>query len=153
MASTMLNDTYPRLLKDPIEQDASLNPLATPTPLHNPKIFPAGVLCLLCGGAALLIGIARTAFYRYVQDEHYSRGFLAWGASALSLLLVAQCSIMYQNGVQELNTVYPHLEATEGPGLPMIGVAFAAFTLAGFTYMHGCFAKDDVAIEDGYNPL
>ncbi|KAG0166253.1 hypothetical protein DFQ30_007412 [Apophysomyces sp. BC1015] len=153
MVSNMLNATYPRLVEDAIEQDQNLNPLATPTPLHNPKLFPAIVMCLICGGAAFLIGVARTAFYRYVQDEHYSRGFLAWGSAVLSLLLVAECSVMYQNGVKELNVVYPHLEATEGPGRPITGVAFAAFAIAGYTYMHGCFAKDDVEIEDGYNPL
>ncbi|KAI9492883.1 hypothetical protein BDB00DRAFT_764656 [Zychaea mexicana] len=149
------NETFPELFTDEIEQDPDLNPASQPNPPHNPKIYPASVLCLLCGGAATLIGLVWAILYPRFQDQYYSRGFLAWGAAVLALLLVAQSSIMYENGVDQLNLVYPHLEAVRGPCLVLSGMAFACFAISGYTYLHGCFSKeeDEAALGEGYNPL
>ncbi|KAI7859228.1 hypothetical protein BDC45DRAFT_432862 [Circinella umbellata] len=149
------NETYPELFKDPVEQDPDLNPASQPNPPHNPKIYAASVLCLLCGGAATTIGFVWTLLYPQFQDKYYSRGFLAWGAGVLALLLVAQSSIMYENGIDELNIVYPHLEAVIGPCMVLTGMAFASFIISGYTFLHGCFSKeeDDSALGEGYNPL
>ncbi|KAI7882673.1 hypothetical protein K492DRAFT_144851 [Lichtheimia hyalospora FSU 10163] len=149
------NETYPHLFADPVEQDPDLNPEAQPNPPHNPKIYAGSILCLLSGGAAAVVGIAWWIYYPQFQDKNYSRGFLAWMAAVLSLLLVAQSAIMYQNGIEQLNLVYPHLEAIQGPNLALAGVAFACFIIAGYTYLHGLFKTDDeeAALGDGYNPL
>ncbi|KAI8143879.1 hypothetical protein BJV82DRAFT_609747 [Fennellomyces sp. T-0311] len=151
----LFNGTYPELFQDAVELDPDLYPGAQPNPPHNPKVYPAAVMCLLCGGAAMTIGLFWTALYPRFQDKYYSRGFLAWAAAILALLLVAQSSLMYENGVDELNLVYPHLEAEGGPCIVLTGVAFAAFAIAGYTYLHGCFSKeeDEGALGEGYNPL
>lgn len=148
----MFNETYPQLFTDEVELDQDLYPLAAPNPVHNPKVFAASVLCLLCSGAALVIGLLVIVMGYRFPDTHYSRGFFAWAAAVLALLLIAQSCVLYQNGAQMLNLTYPHLIASLGPGLPMIGVAFACFVLAGFAYLHGCFNKDE-AIEGGYSAL
>ncbi|KAI9023673.1 hypothetical protein CLU79DRAFT_747689 [Phycomyces nitens] len=145
--SDMLNATYPSLFENAIPQDSDLNPLAGPNPPHDPKIFPAAVLCLLCGGAGLTLGVLRTVRHGF-EDKHYSRGFLCCAAAVLALLLVAECSVMYANAATQLTREYPQLIATQGPGLPMMGVAFGSFVLAGFCFLQGCFSK-----EDNYRPL
>ncbi|ORY95881.1 hypothetical protein BCR43DRAFT_441187 [Syncephalastrum racemosum] len=144
------NGTYPELFKD---ENA---PAEDPGPSHNPNIYAASVLCLLCGGGAWAVGALCMVFYRRFTDTHYARGFLAWGAAVLALLLLAESSVMYQSGVESLNTTYPHLIAAEGTGMPMIGVAFATFVIAGYTYLHGCFSEGDEEADlgdTGYTPL
>lgn len=114
------------------------------------------MLCLLSGGGAWVVGALCMVFYRRFSDTHYARGFLAWGAAILALLLLAESSVMYQSGVSDLNTMYPHLVAEEGPGIPMIGVAFAIFVISGYTYLHGCFSDGDEEADlgdTGYTPL
>ncbi|KAI8384272.1 uncharacterized protein BYT42DRAFT_478814, partial [Radiomyces spectabilis] len=132
-----LNKTRPQLFEDAVQQDEDLNPLAKPNPPHDPKIYAGAILCLLCGGAAFVLAIVRTTFYQYFQDDYYARGLLASGATTLALLLLAQSSIMYQNAVQQLNVEYPHLEATEGPCMTVIGVAFTSYFIASCIFMHG----------------
>ncbi|KAL0089772.1 hypothetical protein J3Q64DRAFT_1730070 [Phycomyces blakesleeanus] len=145
--SDMLNGTYPELFENAIPQDPDLNPLAGPNPPHDPKIFAAAVLCLLCGGSGLTLGLLRT-MGRGFEDKHYGRGFLCCAAAVLALLLVAECSVMYANAATQLTREYPQLIATQGPGLPMMGVAFGSFVLAGFCFLQGCFSK-----EDSYRPI
>lgn len=147
-----LNSTYPRLFKDKIEQDTSLNPGASENPPHDPKIYPAAVLCLLCSSALLVTCMMRFLVPHKYQDEHYSRGFLAWGASVFALLLLILSCVMYQNAVEQLNLAYPHLVASEGPGIIMIGCAFASFTLSAFVLSRGCMSIDP-SEPAGYSPI
>lgn len=62
---------------------------------------------------------------------------------------------MYQNGVMELNVTYPNLEASEGPGITLMGIAFMVFTISSYSYLHGCWSKNDeeAAYSEGYSPL
>lgn len=145
-----LNSTYPQLFEDEITQDTDLNPGAAPNPPHDPKIYPAAVLCLLCSAALLLFCIMRVAVPHRYQDEYYTRGFLAMGACILALLLLILSSVMYQSAITQLNLAFPHLVATQGPGMPMIGCAFAAFTLAGFVLLRGCM---NIESSEGYSPI
>lgn len=69
----------------------------------------------------------------------------------LSLLLLILSSIMYGNAVEQLNLEYPHLIASEGPALTMIGVCFASFTIAAYSLLRGCMTMD--ASSEGYNPI
>lgn len=140
------------MFENPVELDQDLYPLAQPNPVHNPKVYAASMLCLLSGGAAFVVGLLVILLGYRFPDTHYSRGFFAWGASVLALLLIAQSCVLYQDGAEMLNLTYPYLIASLGPGLPLIGVAFACFTIAGFAYLHGCFNKDE-AIEGGYSAL
>ncbi|KAI9319806.1 hypothetical protein BX666DRAFT_1916482 [Dichotomocladium elegans] len=151
----MFNGTFPALFQDPAEQDSDLNPMALPNPPHDPKIYPASVLCLLTSGASVAAGIVFVLRYPRYQDKYFSRGFLAWGSAVLALLLLAQSTLMYQNGVKELNLVYPHLEAVVGPNLTLVGVAFACFAVAGYLLLHDVFKSSDEesALGEGYNPL
>ncbi|KAI7903579.1 uncharacterized protein BX663DRAFT_485708 [Cokeromyces recurvatus] len=147
-----LNATYPSLFLDVIEQNDSLNPGASPNPPHDPKIFPAAVLCLICSAALLVLCVIRIILPGRYQDEYYSRGFLAWGASMFTLLLLILSSVMYQGAIKQLNLAYPHLIAIQGPGMAMIGFGFAAFTLAGFLLTRGCMSNE-FSDTNGYNPL
>ncbi|OBZ82625.1 hypothetical protein A0J61_09325 [Choanephora cucurbitarum] len=147
-----LNTTHPRLFKDKIEQDTSLNPGAGPNPPHDPKIYPAAVLCLLCSAALLVTCAMRVVVPNKYQDEHYTRGFLAWGSAVLALLLLVLSSVMYQGAIEQLTLAYPHLIASQGPGMTMIGCAFASFVLAGYFLSRGCMALDSSNAE-GYNPI
>ncbi|KAI7868697.1 hypothetical protein BDF14DRAFT_1789893 [Spinellus fusiger] len=144
-----LNATYPSLFKDAVAQDSSLDPLAAPNPPHDPKISVAAILCLLCGGVGFALALTRAMFYRYYQDQYYSRGFLCWAAAVFALLLIAECTIMYGDAADELTVTYPHLVATQGPGLSMVGVAFASFVISGYSFMQGCFSKE----EEGYHSI
>ncbi|KAI9484143.1 MAG: hypothetical protein EXX96DRAFT_166689 [Benjaminiella poitrasii] len=147
-----LNSSYPQLFTDEIEQNENLNPGAAPNPPHDPKIYPAAVLCLICSAALLVLCVLRVAWTGHYQDTHYTRGFLAWGSAMFALLLLILSSVMYQNAVTQLNLAYPHLVASQGPGMPMIGCAFTAFALAGFFLLRGCM-NVDFSDTDGYNPL
>ncbi|KAF1801707.1 hypothetical protein V8B55DRAFT_1473341 [Mucor lusitanicus] len=147
-----LNGTYPRLFTDEIQQDADLNPGAAPNPSHDPKIFPAAVLCLLCSAACLVFCFYRVLTPHKYQDEHYTRGFLACGSAILALLLTILSNVMYQDAVEQLNMAYPHLTASTGPGMPMIGCSFAAFSLASYFLLRGCMSMESSST-DGYNPI
>ncbi|KAL7323983.1 hypothetical protein PS15p_210564 [Mucor circinelloides] len=147
-----LNNTYPRLFTDEIPQDADLNPGAAPNPSHDPKIFPAAVLCLLCSASCLAFCFYRVLSPHTYQDEHYTRGFLACGSAVLALLLTILSSVMYEDAVEQLNLTYPHLLATTGPGMPMIGCSFAAFCLASYFLLRGCMSMESSSA-DGYNPI
>lgn len=149
---THLNGTYPRLFKDEIQQDESLNPGSAPNPAHDPKIFPAAVLCLLCSAACLVFCFYRVMLPHKYQDEYYTRGFLAWGSAILALLLTILSSVMYENAVDQLNLTYPHLIASTGPGMAMIGCSFASFALAGYFLMRGWMSMES-SDTDGYNPI
>lgn len=149
---THLNDTYPRLFKDEIQQDESLNPGSASNPAHDPKIFPAAVLCLLCSAACLVFCFYRVMLPHKYQDEYYTRGFLAWGSAVLALLLTILSSVMYEDAVDQLNLTYPHLIASTGPGMAMIGCSFASFALAGYFLMRGWMSMES-SDTDGYNPI
>lgn len=91
--------------------------------------------------------------HRY-QDEYYTRGFLAAGSAVLSLLLLVLSSIMYQNAIEELNLEYPHLIATQGPAMTMVGVSFAAFSLASYVLLRGCMSMESGGSgTEGYSPI
>ncbi|KAI9357455.1 hypothetical protein BD770DRAFT_322095 [Pilaira anomala] len=147
--SNQLNASYPELFLDARPQDEELNPEATPSPAHDPKIYPAAVLCLLCSAA--LLGLCILRICSNYQDEFHTRGFLASGSAVLSLLLLILSSIMYQNAIEQLNLEYPHLVASQGPAMTMIGVSFAAFTIASYALLRGCMSMDSNS--DGYNPI
>ncbi|KAK4513664.1 L-serine ammonia-lyase [Mucor velutinosus] len=149
---SQLNSTYPRLFTDEIQQDADLNPGAAPNPSHDPKIFPAAVLCLLCSSACLVFCFYRVLTPHKYQDEHYTRGFLASGSAILALLLTILSNVMYQDAVEQLNMTYPHLIASTGPCMPMIGCSFAAFFLASYFLLRGCMSMESSST-DGYNPI
>ncbi|KAI8056305.1 uncharacterized protein B0P05DRAFT_479135 [Gilbertella persicaria] len=149
---SQLNTTYPRLFQDKIEQDTDLNPGAAPNPPHDPKIYPAAVLCLLCSATLLVFCILRVTVPHRYRDEHYTRGFLAWGSALLALLLLILSSTMYQNAIDQLNRAYPHLIASQGPGMTMIGCAFASFALAGYFLLRGCMSLESNHPE-GYSPI
>ena len=59
---------------------------------------------------------------------------------------------MYQDAVDQLNLAYPHLIATTGPGITMIGCSFASFALAGYFLMRGWMSIESSGT-DGYNPI
>lgn len=152
--STQLNGSYPYLFADPVTQDVALNPEATPTPAHDPKIFPAAVLCLLSSATLVVFCFMRVCTPHRYQDEYYTRGFLAAGSAVLSLLLVVLSSTMYQNAITELNLEYPNLIATQGPAMTMIGVCFASFFLASYVLLRGCMSMDAGGSgTEGYNPI
>ncbi|KAI9299603.1 hypothetical protein BJ944DRAFT_172146 [Cunninghamella echinulata] len=144
----LLNDTYPYLFTDAVTLDADAYPNSVSQPRHDPKIFPAAILAIICGGCSIIIGLLKVLFYHKVQDEHLSRSFFAWGAAVLSLLLIALTSVKYDEGNELLNLVYPHLNATLGPCTFMVGVSFAAFFLSGLSYMEGCYSSDPT--DEGY---
>lgn len=146
-----LNGTYPRLFTDAIEQNEDLNPAAKPNPPHDPKIYPAAVLCLLCSATLQLFCVMRITVPHRYQDEYYTRGFLAWGSAVLALLLLIISSVMYENAVDELNKVYPHLIASVGPGMIMIGCSFASFAIAGYFLLRGAMSLEPDT--DGYNAI
>lgn len=73
------------------------------------------------------------------------------GSCILALLLLVLSSVMYQSAITQLNLAYPHLIATQGPGMIMIGCAFTAFTLAGYILLRGCMKID--SSNDGYSPI
>ncbi|KAI8993310.1 hypothetical protein BDB01DRAFT_716149 [Pilobolus umbonatus] len=149
-----LNQTYPLLFTDRVSQDESLNPGAAPNPPHDPKIFPASVLCLLCSAALLTLCVLRiVAPFKY-QDIYYTRGFLACGSAVFALLLLILSTVMYNSAIEQLNVAYPHLIATEGPCMPMIGVAFMCFALAGFVLLRGSMSLESSGSNDeGYSAI
>ncbi|CEG70138.1 hypothetical protein RMATCC62417_06087 [Rhizopus microsporus] len=149
--SSSLNITYPRLFTDAISPDTDLNPGAAPNPAHDPKIFPAAVLCLLCSGVSLFLGLWKWYQPHKYADQHYTRGFLAASSAVLALLLVALSSVMYQNAVYELNVMYPNLVASEGPSMIMVGVAFGSFFIAAIGLLRGVLNADMSA--EGYNAI
>lgn len=152
--TTQLNSSYPYLFTDPVSQDESLNPGSIPTPAHDPKIYPAAVLCLLGSAYLLVLCFMRVCTPHRYQDEYYTRGFLAAGSSVLALLLLVLSSIMYQNAITELNLEYPHLIASQGPGMTMIGACFAAFFLASYLLLRGCMSMEAGSSgTEGYNPI
>jgi hypothetical protein len=146
-----LNSTYPRLFTDEIEQNEDLNPGAKPNPPHDPKIFPAAVLCLLCSATLLVFCVMRIALPHRYQDEYYTRGFLAWGSAVLALLLVILSSVMYEEAIDQLNRTFPHLVASQGPGMAMIGCSFASFAISGYVLLRGAMTLDSDT--DGYSPI
>jgi hypothetical protein len=147
----ILNDTYPYLFTDAETPDSSVYPETVAQPTHDPRIFAACILCLICSGAAMVIGMCKILFYTHIQDASYTRGFLGVGASVLSLLLVAESTVMYKNGVNYLNLIYPNLQATEGPGITMIGISFMVLFLSSMAYLQGCFSSNDDT--EGYEML
>ncbi|GAA5794822.1 hypothetical protein HPULCUR_000169 [Helicostylum pulchrum] len=149
--TTQLNESYPELFTDPITQDEALNPASTPSPAHDPKIYHAAVLCLICSSVLLGLCLLRTCSPYSYQDEYHSRGFLASGATVLALLLLILSSIMYENATEQLNLEYPHLIASIGPALTMIGVGFACFTIAAYSLLRGCMTTDSSS--EGYSPI
>ncbi|KAI8089143.1 uncharacterized protein BX664DRAFT_296659 [Halteromyces radiatus] len=149
---TVLNDTYPNLFTDAITPDSGVYPQTVAQPSHDPRILAASILCLICGGAAILIGLCKVVFYTHFQDESYTRGFCAMAASVMSLLLVAETVVMYQNGAAELNLIYPHLQATLGPGMTMIGISLLVFFLSSVAYLQGCFSSNGTS-DKGYELL
>lgn len=152
--SNQLNATYPRLFKDEIEQDTDLNPGANPNPPHDPKIYPASVLCLLAG-ATLLIFCIWKVMSRHYFDEFYTRGFLASAGAVLSLLLLILSVVMYQEAVKQLNLAFPNLVATQGPCITLIGIAFMCFSLASFVLLRGCMSIDEASTSnnEGYSAI
>jgi hypothetical protein len=90
---------------------------------------------------------------RRYQDIYYTRGFLAAGCTVLALLLVILSSLMYQEAVDQLNKEYPHLIASEGPCMIMIGVAFASFMMASYCLLRGSMSMDNNVDTEGYNPI
>ncbi|ORZ13999.1 hypothetical protein BCR42DRAFT_329922 [Absidia repens] len=146
----ILNDTYPNLFTDSETPDADVYPESVAQPNHDPRIMAACILCLICGGAAMAIGICKIVFYTRVQDESYTRGFCALGAAVVALLLVAETTVMYSNGIDFLNMMYPNLQATAGPGMILVGIAFMVFFLSSMAYLQGCFSNND---DEGYEML
>lgn len=152
--SDQLNATHPNLFTDAIPQDQDLNPEAAPNPAHDPRIYPAAVICLVCSSVLLLLCVLRVALPRQYPDQHYYRGFLAAGCTVLSLLLIILSSVMYQDAVDQLNKEYPHLIAVDGPCMTMIGVAFACFFLAAYSLLRGSMSMDsNNTSTEGYNPI
>ncbi|KAI8327782.1 hypothetical protein BC941DRAFT_364360 [Chlamydoabsidia padenii] len=147
----LLNDTYPHLFTDTVTLDSAVYPSSVAQPNHDPRIMAAGIICLICGGAAVAIGFCKIFFYTRVQDESYIRGFCSLGAAVVALLLVAETYVMYHNGVDMLNLLYPHLKATVGPGMPMIGISFLVYFLSSLAYLQGCFSSNGG--DDGYEML
>jgi hypothetical protein len=137
---------------DAVAQDSSLNPDAAPTPSHDPKIYPASVLCLLASATLVGLCILRIIQPLRYGDKYYTRGFLAAASAILALLLTILSSVMYQNAITELNLAYPHLIATQGPAMTMIGVAFCSFFLAAVCLLRGAMSDSDNDTE-GYAPL
>ncbi|ORZ10204.1 hypothetical protein BCR42DRAFT_114191 [Absidia repens] len=148
---SILNETYPSLFTDHVTLDEAIYPMSVAQPNHDPRIFAACVLGLICGGAAVAIGLAKITFYTYVHDASYLRGFCAMMAAVVSLLLVAETTLMYQSGIDSLNLLYPHLRATAGPGMTMMGIALMVFFLSSLSYMNGCLSRD--TSDEGYEPL
>ncbi|CAO3620825.1 unnamed protein product [Cunninghamella blakesleeana] len=148
MIPGLLNDTYPFLFKDAETLDSDIYPTSVNQPYHDPKIFPASILALICGGCSIIIGLLKVLFYHRVQDEHLARSFFAWAAAVISLLLIALTSVKYDSSNDLLNLIYPHLNASLGPGIIMEGVAFASFFLSGLSYMEGCYSSDPT--DEGY---
>lgn len=146
-----MNSTYPRLFTNETQQDQDLNPGARPDPPHDPKIYPAAVLCLLCSATLSVFCVMRIAVPLRYQDEYYTRGFLACGSAVLALLLILLSSVMYQNAIYQLNLSFPNLVATQGPCMTMIGCSFASFAIAGCLLLRGAMNLDSDA--DGYSPI
>ncbi|KAI9247220.1 hypothetical protein BY458DRAFT_590886 [Sporodiniella umbellata] len=149
--SDQLNSTHPELFKEPVSQDNALNPGSAPNPPHNPRIYPAAVMCLLSSSLLLALGAYRVYKPQNYLDEHYTRGFLAAASTVFGLLLIALSSVMYQNAIEQLNLTYPHLTASQGPGMPMIGMAFACFFLASIALLRGVLRFDSEP--EGYNAI
>ncbi|KAI8071410.1 hypothetical protein BC940DRAFT_234598 [Gongronella butleri] len=144
-----LNGTYPWLFADANTLDSAVYPSSVAQPSHDPKIFAACILTLICSGCAFLIGIAKMVFYAHIEDESYTRGFFALGAAIFALLLVSETAVMYQAGVDMLNLTYPNLVASTGPGMIMIGMSFTALFLSSLAYLQGCMFSPS----DGYEVL
>lgn len=149
--SDSLNATYPQLFQDEITQDEDLNPGSAANPPHNPKIYPAAVMCLICSASLLVLSVYRIYKPQQYLDEHYTRGFLAAASTVLALLLLALSSVMYQNAIEQLNETYPHLVATQGPCMIMIGMAFACFFLASIALLRGVMRMD--SDPEGYSAI
>lgn len=147
----ILNSTFPDLFSDETTLDEAVYPSSVAQPSHDPRILAAGIICLICSGAAVAIGFCKIIFYTHVQDKSYMRGFCALGASVIALLLVAQTYVMYHNGVEMLNLKYPNQQATEGPGMIMVGIAFMVFFLSSVAYLQGCFSSN--GDNEGYEML
>ncbi|KAI8330770.1 hypothetical protein BC941DRAFT_404470 [Chlamydoabsidia padenii] len=145
----LMNDTYPHLFMDPVTLPEGVYPLAVAQPNHDPRILAGCIICLICGGAAVSLGVGKIV--GYVQDASYLRGFMAMMAAVVALLLVAETTIMYHGGVELLNLLYPHLYATEGPGITMVGISLLLFGLSSAAYLQGCLSNDNS--DQGYEIL
>ncbi|SAL98961.1 hypothetical protein [Absidia glauca] len=137
---TLLNDTHPSLFVDPVTLPEGVYPLAVAQPNHDPRIFAGCIICLICGGLAVALGAGKILWY--VQDTSYLRGFMAMMAAVVALLLIAETTIMYHGGVELLNLTYPHLLATEGPGITMMGTSLLLFGLSSAAYLQGCLSYE-----------
>jgi hypothetical protein len=138
---TLLNNTLPSLFLDPVTLPEGVFPLAVAQPNHDPRIFAGCIICLICSGLAVALGAGKILWY--VQDSSYLRGFMAMMAAVVALLLVAETAIMYHGGVELLDRTYPHLLATEGPGITMMGTSLLLFGLSSAAYLQGCLSNEN----------
>ncbi|KAJ2957936.1 hypothetical protein NQZ79_g6396 [Umbelopsis isabellina] len=133
-----------------VSMDSGTQPLFEATPLHNPQIVAAGFLCLICSlGAALIVILRLTT--RKVVDRGQARGFLSLCGAALSMIMLALVSMLYDSGEQILNLEFPNISAETGNGKSLVGITFGLLFVAAGILLRGCL--DDNSSDAGYSEL
>lgn len=146
----MFNTTFPELFTDFVTPEIS----ADPDPPHDPKIYVASVLCLLLSGASTVFCILKFIHRTKFQDDiHFNRGFLVAGSCACALLLIALCTVIYSNAVIQLNSTYPHITASLGPCVSMIGASFMVFFMSSVISLQGCWGDKNAKEKYSYESV
>lgn len=149
-SAKLFNTTYPQMFANQVSMDSGTQPLFTATPLHNPQIVATAFLCLICSLSAALIVILRLTT-RKIVDRGQARGFLTLCGAALSMMLLALISMLYDNGEQILNLEFPNIQAEIGNGKPLVGITFGLLMVAAAILLRGCL--DDSSSDAGYSEL
>ncbi|GAB5587128.1 hypothetical protein Unana1_02028 [Umbelopsis nana] len=131
-----------------VTMDPATQPLFNPTPLHNPQIVAASILCLICSIGSVIVVLLRITT-RKVVDKAYGRGFLALLGATFAMILLVLVSVLYDNGQQILNLEFPNIHAETGNGKSLVGITFGLLFVAAGILLRGCFDDDD----SGYSEL
>jgi hypothetical protein len=132
--SQFLNSTFPVWFLDAETPDQDIDPLAIPAPPHDISLTASMTIASSCAMIAVLCHLARFVHGFDYGDVYYTRAFVMAFATVNSLLSMALSLMMYINGCQELESVYPHLQTRKGPCLAMVGVAFGCFLCSTYLF-------------------
>jgi hypothetical protein len=128
--SEYLNTTFPAWFQDAETPDQDTTPLAAPSPPHDVNLTASMSISTGCAIIAVLCQLARSIRGLNYRDVYYTRAFIMAFATVHSLLSMALSLLIFENGCQELETVYPHIQTRKGPCLAMVGTAFGTFLIA-----------------------
>ncbi|KAJ2960613.1 hypothetical protein NQZ79_g4071 [Umbelopsis isabellina] len=134
--SQYLNTTFPAWFNDAVTPDQDTDPLSAPTPPHDVNLTASLSISTGCAIIAVLLQLARSIKGLHYRDMYYTRAFIMAFATVHALLSMALSLLIYINGCQELEAVYPHLQTRKGPCLAMIGTAFGTFLVAAVLFFH-----------------